>query len=240
PSTPFSIPLSLPDQQVFLEKINGDHPVIALIAAKQRQARAGVEAERGQRRPTIYLFGMHELVPEDLTLLDPRWAAGIGIRQNLFDGGQSRHRETAAKYLEEKAALARRRLERDLKTLAVKSWEEIQKALHDWRAMTELEELARENLRVRTRAFEEGVATSLEVVDAAVALQRARLGRVKAAHDAEMGLFRLLEAAGMSDQCLEFLNSGQQVDLDLPQPIMEPMVPDAAENETHTKKVTAP
>lgn len=240
PSTPFSIPLSLPDQQVFLEKINGDHPVIALIAAKQRQARAGVEAERGQRRPTIYLFGMHELVPEDLTLLDPRWAAGIGIRQNLFDGGQSRHRETAAKYLEEKAALARRRLERDLKTLAVKSWEEIQKALHDWRAMTELEELARENLRVRTRAFEEGVATSLEVVDAAVALQRARLGRVKAAHDAEMGLFRLLEAAGMSDQCLEFLNSGQQVDLDLPQPIMEPMVPDAAENETHTKEVTAP
>ncbi|HOV61135.1 MAG TPA: TolC family protein [Candidatus Hydrogenedentes bacterium] len=225
PSTPLFVPEALPEQQAFLERINADHPVIALVAARQRQARAGVEAERGQRKPTIYLFGMHELVPEDLTLLDPRWAAGVGVRQNLFDGGQSRSRETAAKYLEEKATLTRKRLERDLKTLAVKSWEEIQKALRDGQAMAELEELARENLRVRSRAFEEGLATSLEVVDAVVSLQRARLGRIKAAHDADQGLFRLLEAAGLSDDCLEYLKRGKPMEIDLAEPFLQPMVP---------------
>jgi len=240
PVTPLFLPEVLPDQDSFLERINDSHPVIAMIAAKQRQARAGVEAERGQRRPTIYLFGMHELIPEDLTLLDPLWAAGIGIRHNLFDGGMSRHREAAAKHLEEKAILTRKRVERDLKTLAVKNWEEIQKALHDSQAMAELEELAGENLRVRTRAFEEGLATSLEVVDAAVSLQRARLGRIKAAHDADLGLFRLLEAAGLSDECLTYLNQGKPLDMDLTESLLEPMVPEDKQNQPETEKVKSP
>lgn len=240
PVTPLFIPDDLPERDTFLERINDSHPVIALIEAKQRQARAGVEAERGQRRPTIYLFGMHELVPEDLTLLDPRWAAGIGVRQNLFDGGMSRHREAAARYLEEKASLTRKRLERDLRTLAVKNWEEMHKALREAETMAELEELARENLRVRIRAFEEGVATSLEVIDASVALQRARLGRIKAVHDAGQALFRLLEAAGLSDACLEYLDRGRPLEIAWTELILEPMAPEDDSNQPGTEEVKSP
>jgi outer membrane protein TolC len=61
-------------------------------------------------------------------------------------------------------------------------------------------ELARENVRVRTRGFEEGVATSLDVVDARLSLARVELGRLAAARDFDVALAELLEAAGQSER----------------------------------------
>ena len=61
-------------------------------------------------------------------------------------------------------------------------------------------ELARENVRVRTRAFEEGVATSLDVVDARLSLAKVELGRLASARDLDVALAELLEAAGQTER----------------------------------------
>ena len=67
--------------------------------------------------------------------------------------------------------------------------------------------LARENLRVRSRGFEEGVATSLDVVDARLSLGRVELGKLAAARDFDVALAELLEAAGQTEQ-YEALRAG--------------------------------
>ena len=93
-----------------------------------------------------------------------------------------------------------KRARRDVETLVEKRYREARKALEQVEAFGAALELARENQRVRTRGFEEGVATSLDVVDARLSLARVQLGRLAAARDLDVALAELLEAAGRSDR----------------------------------------
>ena len=110
---------------------------------------------------------------------------------------------------------------RDLRSLVAVRHQEAGKALEQHDAFGETLALAEENLRVRMRAFEEGVATSVEVVDASVSLARARLGRLKAAYDFDTALFGLLEAAGMTDAHGGYIARGEPVDA--PPPSVPPL-----------------
>jgi outer membrane protein TolC len=71
--------------------------------------------------------------------------------------------------------------------------------------------LAQENIRVRTLAFREGLATTLEVVDAEVQLSRARIERAAAAYQFDVALAEMLEASGQADRFDEYRQRGEEV-----------------------------
>ncbi|MBX7258945.1 MAG: TolC family protein [Candidatus Hydrogenedentes bacterium] len=205
PSTPLFILRNLEPCEVFQQRVDEGHPVMNLLDAKHHLAEQGVRAEHGERKPTVYLFGMHELVPRDLTLLDPKWAAGVGAKFTLFDGFQARNKVEAARAQEQKVTHLQSKYRRDLKSLVLKRYEEMAKAIEQYDGLESTLELTKENLRVRTRAFEEGLATSLEVVDATLTLARAELGRYKAAYDFDTAFFQLLEASGSTEQLSQYM-----------------------------------
>ncbi|MEE4637645.1 MAG: TolC family protein, partial [Wenzhouxiangella sp.] len=64
-------------------------------------------------------------------------------------------------------------------------------------------ELAEESLRAQRRAFEEGLTSSLDVIDAELALSRVRLGELQARLQACSGFAGLLATVGRSDQLVE-------------------------------------
>ena len=205
PATPLFLMRGLEAKEHFLDSVAESHPVLAMLGAKREQARQGVRAEEGANRPTVYVFGRHELITEDLTLLDPKWAMGIGGQYTLFDGAQGKNKVAAAKAQEERVAHLRQKYQRDLRSLTVKRYEEMEKAREQYDSLDTTLALTTENLRVRTRAFEEGVATSLEVVDAALTHARAQLGRLKAAYDFDTAFFQLLESSGQTGRHAEYL-----------------------------------
>jgi len=191
--------------QTFQDYVDQDHPILDMVAAKRYLAEQGIKAEKGANLPAVYLFGMHELFPDDLTMLDPQWAAGIGFQHTLFDGGQGKHKVQAAKAQRDRVIHLQAKARRDLKSLVLRRYEELEKARSQYRSYTETLELSRENLRVRARAFEEGFATSVEVVDAALSHARAHLGRLKSAYDFDLALFQLLDAAGRIHEYEDYL-----------------------------------
>ena len=95
---------------------------------------------------------------------------GAGFNFTLFDGLARPNRIHAAQKLEEQAGLMRQKLARDLETLVSFKYQELMKAREQFDALQASMNLADENLRARRRAFEEGLATSLEVVDAQLSL----------------------------------------------------------------------
>jgi outer membrane protein TolC len=191
--------------------VNDSHPVMQLFAAKQDLAQQGVRVEKSAYFPTLYLFAMKELLEDDLTILDPEAAAGIGLHYTVFNGRQRKHKVAAAESRKRKVMLLARKYRRDLRSLVLKNYQEMQKALEQFQSLETTLELAEENLRVRSRAFEEGFATSVEVVDANVSLARARLGRYKAACDYDTALFQLLEASGRSRFWQDYLSRSKPV-----------------------------
>jgi len=87
-------------------------------------------------------------------------------------------------------------IRRGLHTYVEKSHREVLSAQEQFASLSETLVLARENLRVRQLAFQEGQATSLEVVDAQLALARVETERVAAAHDFVIALASLLDVCG--------------------------------------------
>lgn len=219
--------------ETFQDYVEQGHPILDTVAAKRYLAEQGIKAEKGANRPAIYLFGMHELFPDDLTMLDPKWAAGLGFQHTLFDGGQGKHKVLAAKAQRDRVIHLQAKARRDLKSLVLRRYEELQKARSQYISFTETLELSRENLRVRARAFEEGFATSVEVVDAALSHARAHLGRLKAAYDFDLALFQLLDASGRIHDFENYLAKAAPVPEE-PFPTTPPLTP---VNETQPAEV---
>ena len=179
-------------------------PLLKRLAARKEAAHQGYRKELGTLMPEVYLFGRRQLRDDDLTVLDPEWAAGVGVNMTLFEGMRRKHRIESARLQERKLAHLEKRLERDLTALVDKCYQEFMMARERLQSLAASFEAAEENLRVRTKAFEEGYGTSLDVVDAELALSRARIERLTAVYRMDVSLAALLEAGGRSERFVEY------------------------------------
>ncbi|HPC84281.1 MAG TPA: TolC family protein [Thermoanaerobaculaceae bacterium] len=204
-SSPIAVLSTLPPVADFLALAETSNPGLARLRAMRELAAVGQRAEKARYLPDVFVFGMHELHPSDLTLLEPRWAVGVGASLTLFDGFAREHRIAAARERETRLGALEARARRDIATLVEKRYRETVTARELVATLGTTRELAAENLRVRTRAFEEGMGTSLEVVDAQLAASRVELERALAGYEFVVALAELLEASGQSDRLPELL-----------------------------------
>ena len=204
-STPIGVLSTLEPAAEFVTHAEASNPNLARLRAMRELAAVGGRAEKARYVPDVFVFGMHELHPSDLTILEPGWAVGVGASLTLFDGFAREHRIAAAKERETRVGALEARARRDIATLVEKHYREMVTARELVARLGRTRELAAENLRVRTRAFEEGMGTSLEVVDAQLAASRVELERAMAGYDFVVALAELLEASGQADRLPELV-----------------------------------
>ena len=207
----FLVP-GLDSLEQFQKDAQDKHPAFAKFAAQKKLAEQALKVQKARLLPDVYLFGQRQLHEDDLTILDPKWAVGIGAKLELFDGFDRAHRTAAAKLQQKRVDDLEDRTRRDILTLVEKRYREVAKARQQFDALQPAIELGQENLRVRTRAFEEGMATSMEVVDARLALSRVEIERLAAAYDFDVALADLLEASGQSERFEAFVAQGAPVE----------------------------
>lgn len=176
------------------------NPTLARVAAQRELAAAGTRAARAAYLPQVFAFGMRQLRTADLMPIEPRWAVGVGVTLDVFDGFEREHSVAAARAREQRVALLDRRVSRDLATLLDTRYRKLLSAADQVSALATTRALAEENVRVRTIAFAEGFATSLDVVDASLALEKVRMERLLAAYDYVCALAEALEVAGQGQR----------------------------------------
>ncbi len=213
PTTPLFVLATLPPLDELKRTALDANPALARLSATSDLAGAGLAGEKARWYPELAVFGYRELYKGGLTLLDPVWAAGVTARWTLFDGLSREKGIVAARERVARVDELTKRARRDVETLVEKKYREARKAQEQAEAFETALSLARENLRVRSRAFEEGVATSLDVVDARNSLARVELGKLAAARDFDVALAELLEAAGQTEQ-YEALRAGASGDVE--------------------------
>ncbi len=200
PTSPLFLLREFEPMEGFRSRAVSKNPILKQIGAKWEAAHQAYRKELGTFYPQVFLFGRHELHREDLTVLEPEWAVGVGINFTIFEGGARANRVKAAKAVETRVSLLAQRAERDIETLVEKRYQELMKSLEQLDVLGAAIVSAREYLRVRTRSFEEGFATSLDVVDAQLALSRVEIETLAARYDFDVALAQLLEASGESDK----------------------------------------
>lgn len=182
-------------------------PLLDQVTSGRARAREGVRAARGEFAPTIGAFGIVELYRGDLTLLDPAWAFGLNLEWHLLQGGQRFHKLAAARALEDEVILKQQRAEQDIQLLVEQRYHSYEDAAARLTQFERTRELAEESLRAQRLAFQAGLGTSLDVVDAELTLSRVNLGILKSLFDADVAFAELMEAIGQSDTLLDFIET---------------------------------
>ncbi len=196
PTTPLFVVRELEPLGRFQEAALAVHPALSRLAAQKALASEAVAAQKGSFLPEVFAYGLLETRKADLSPIEPEWLAGVGMRFELFDGGSRLRKLAASRAQKDRVEILDRKARRDLSTLVEKQYREAEKALDQFDALDATRALAEENLRARSRAFEEGFGTSLEVVDARLAEAKVKLERLASAYGFVNALAELLEASG--------------------------------------------
>lgn len=205
PVSPLFLVPSVEPEAAFIRQAREHHPAIARIKAVRDRAGENLRAARSEHYPTVYLFGTRELYENELTEYAPAWSVGAGINWTLFDGGARAGKIAAAQKIRNQAEMMTNKIARDLETLVSSRYQEMMKALEQYDSLQSSVELAKENIRARSRSFEEGLATSLDVVDAQLSLSGIQVERLVAAYNFDVALARLLEACGRATEFPQYL-----------------------------------
>ena len=164
------------------DKALGASPVLKSVVAQRRQAEQGVTAAKAAWHPQVYAFANYNMIKHYLTIPEPDWIAGIGLKFTLWDNKDRNASIAAANSLVTKAQAAhdeaRNRIQTAVQTAYLKSNE----AREAYRLTDSTLSLAKENLRLREKGFSEGLSTADEVNDARTKLLAAEIARRVAAY----------------------------------------------------------
>lgn len=157
-------------------------PILAGIRAQSRQADEGVTAAKAAWAPQVYAFANKNLITHYLSITEPDWVAGVGVRFTLWDNKDRTAKVAAARSLVEKAQAAQAEVANRLKTAIETAYLRSDQAREAYRLTDSTLAMAQENLRLRERGFAEGISTADDVNEARNKLLAARIARRVAAY----------------------------------------------------------
>ena len=197
-TTPVEAPELDRSMDDFKQMAREKHPGLRQLRTERKRSHDAVRAARADWFPTVALFGYRELYTKDLTILEPEWAVGAKAQWDLpiLGGAESRAKVSSAKAMERSLASKEEQTLDNINLLVEKRWREMEHAKSRLTSLVKTRELADEALRSQTRAYEAGLATGLDVVDAELSLSRLQVADLKAHYDAVVAWLGLLEAAG--------------------------------------------
>ena len=197
-TTPVEVPELVHGMEEFKQLAREKHPGLRQLRTERKRSQDAIRAARADYYPTVALFGYRELYTKDLTILEPEWAVGAKAQWDLpfFGGGESRAKVSSAKAMERSLSSLEEQTLDNISLLVEKRWRELEHARGRLQSLVKTRELADEALRSQTRAYEAGLATGLDVVDAELSLSRLQVADLKAHFDAVIAWLGLLEASG--------------------------------------------
>ena len=178
------------------------------IGAIRAQLDEKSAAERGQMLPTVAAFGSWQILPRELSALEPRWAAGVQVRMPIFSGGKDWSEWKSAKSEGERVEQLGAAWNEGLRVMVLQSWNKRVTAKNRWESLATSEKLAEETLNNFEKRFAAGMATSLDVVDARIQLDQARLGRLKSLGDMALASIEILSLANETTRLPQLWNQG--------------------------------
>lgn len=204
PTTPLFINRNFLPLAYFQEQtLNNSHLLEKLELAKKLSEQA-VKFERADFFPTIGAMGTANVWSYNLTDLLPRWTVGATVRWNLFNGLTREHNYAAAREQVRQVEALQAKSQLDIQTLVEKLYNQMVSAIAQYDASKATINFAQAYLEVQMKAFAEGMATSSNVVDAHLNLNKARLERMAAAYSFDVSLAQLLALSGLPEKFGEY------------------------------------
>ena len=194
---------------VWLREAELSNPTLALIKSKGQAADQGITVAKADYLPQVFAFGQYNLITADLTPIEPDWIAGIGVNFKLFSRENRASKVGAAQAHTGQVDALEAETVNSIQGAVETAWLRVDQAREQFLLFDSAVELARENLRLRERAFEEGQSVTIDVNEARNSLIRVETGRAQIAYEFVVSLAALLEASGQIGRFPEFMQRAE-------------------------------
>ncbi|MBM9605916.1 TolC family protein [Desulfopila inferna] len=208
PSDALFINDTMPPLATFLDKTLAYYPGLGVLESKKEQATGLIAVEKGKYLPTVAVFGNYILYEKDdlATKLVPDWIVGVGLSIPLFDRSGRSGNLAAAKSMVKQIDALQLQAQSDLSVLVEKSYHQTKQAIEEYKGLESSLILAEETVELRVKAFNQGLSTSLDVVDAELFRADIKTQRAVAAYKYVVTLAKLYAISGQLDSFLLYQN----------------------------------
>lgn len=207
----FMLSAPLPPVEEFVDAALRDHPGLEQLRAVGEQARQKVRVEQASWKPRVYLFGQYDLKREDALITESDWTFGVGVSYTLFSNTDRNRQVGAARSQQLQAEYGLRDAAVKLEIGVTRAWLAVDNARQQFALLETSLDSADENLRLQSLSFQEGQATSLDVIDARLQLGKTRIDRALAAWQFDLALIQLLDVSGQTDRYSDYLRKADKV-----------------------------
>jgi outer membrane protein TolC len=210
PTTPlFVVTSPIEPLSVWLRDAELANPTLELIKSKSQAVDQGLAVAKSDFLPQVFAFGQYNLISDYLTPIEPDWIAGIGVNIKLFSREDRASKVGAARAQKAQVVALEAEAVNGIQDAVENAWLRLGQAREQFQLFDSAVELARENLRLRERAFEEGQSVTIDVNEARNSLIRAETGRAQIAYEFVVALGALLEASGQIGRFPEFMKRAE-------------------------------
>ncbi len=178
-----------------------NHPGLQKVAAKRVQAQQLQALSDTGYKPTVLLYGYSQVEK------DPSWIAGISASWKLWGGLDKTASLASSAASIRQADLSEIEVSDNLLLLVEKNWYDVNNAQARYQALQSNVDLAQEVLRLRRLGLQEGVNTTIDVVQAQTQSLKARTEQAQAANDYVQALAALMQSCGTPLAFNAYLNA---------------------------------
>ena len=200
PISPLFVTENLPDSLYFKSLIPSTNYAMNRIRLEESIVENRLRISKSAYFPSIALLGKQTLyahnVPRNLM---PRTLIGIGFTWNLFDGLNREADVRVSRLAQETIALEKEKVKNTLDVMVQKLYSQMKEAEDEVSTLQTTIAMSEELLRIRRKSFEEGMATSTEVVDAEVMLSNVRIAMLLAHYQFDVSLASLCSVCGVPE-----------------------------------------
>lgn len=196
-----SLPLAGKNALYWEDQAFHNRQELAALGFRQKAAHAGLKAAKGNYFPSLALTGgyTYVYVPNFLTVSNAM-NAGIGLSYSPSTLWKAGTQVRTARNRIAELEVRQQQLQDAVRLQVNQAYEQYQLSVNRIAVHQKAVAQATENYRMVHNKFENGLATTQELLDADIALLQAQLNNAAARADAVYAYYNLLHAAGISQQ----------------------------------------
>ena len=157
-----------------------NQPVLELIAQKEIMAKQAHAIEKSKFMPNVGAFGTYNMFRDKLPIIPPKFIVGVQAQINIFNGFKDVNKLKASKHLQKEVKNAKKYATQQIHLLVQSNYTNALNQQKLYNSHITTVDLAKENLRINTRRFEEGLGKSIDVIDASLLFEKSKVEQLVA------------------------------------------------------------
>ena len=201
-----AVPVNLPDLQ---NEARSSQPLFGLISQQKKMVDQKYALDMSEFMPQIAAWGEYGFFREEYPVIMPPAMIGVQAQLNIFHGLSKFNKVKSSKYLKEEVIKADKYAHDQVSLWVESSYRNVLNSQEKYVSMKSTVSLAEKNLEIIEKRFGEGMAKSIDVIDARLLYEGVAVERLNSLYEYYVALSELYMATGNPEKVVQLINNKQ-------------------------------